>query len=75
MYDAFKLKADNNEPISHGWYPPDITVVDNTDGAWGTSSVIKGNDGVFAPPVYIILWFYLSSFKFRLATSWKTSKK
>ena len=65
--DAFKLIAGNNEPIWHGWYPSHITVVDNTGKAWGTSSVIKGNDGVFAPPLCIFLWFYLSVFKFRLA--------
>ena len=51
MYDVFKLKAGNNEPIWHGWYPPHITVVDNMTGeASGTSSAIKGNDGVSAPP-------------------------
>ena len=27
LYDAFKLKAGNNELIWHGWYPPHITVV------------------------------------------------
>ena len=57
MYDAFKLKAGNNEPIWHGWYPPHITVVDNTGEAWGTSSAIKGNDGVSAPPLYIFYGF------------------
>ena len=60
MYDAFKLKAGNNEPIWHGWYPPHITVVDNTGEAWGTSSAIKGNDGVSAPPLYIFLLSYIS---------------
>ena len=40
-------------------YPPHITVVDNTGEAWGTSSAIKGNDGVSAPPLYIFLRFYL----------------
>ena len=43
-YDAVKLKAGNNEPIWHGWYPPHITVLDNTGEAWGISSAIKGND-------------------------------
>ena len=66
MYDAFKLKAGNNEPIWNGWYPPHITVVDNTGEVWGTSSAIKGNDGVCVPPLYIFSWFYLSFFKFRL---------
>ena len=41
--------------------------MDNTGEAWGTSSAIKNNDGVCAPPLYIFLWFYLSFFKFRLA--------
>ena len=67
MHDAFKLKAGNNEPICHGWYPRHITGVDNTGKAWGTSIAIKGSDGVFAPPLYIFLWFYLSFLKFRLA--------
>ena len=67
MHDAFKLKAGNNEPICHGWYPPHITVVDNTGEAWGTSSAIKGDDGVSAPPLYIFLGSYLSFFEFRLA--------
>ena len=67
MHDAFKLKAGNNEPIWHGWYPPHIAVVNNTGEAWWTSSAIKGNDGVSAPLVYIFLWFYLSFFRFRLA--------
>ena len=40
--------------------PSHITVEDNTCDAWGTSSAIKGNDGVCAPPLYICLWFYLS---------------
>ena len=38
MHDAFKLKAGNNEPIRHEWYPPHITVVDNTGEALETSS-------------------------------------
>ena len=67
MYDAFKSKAGDNEPIWHGWYPLHITTVDNTGEAWGTSSAIKGNDGVSAPPLYIFLCFFLSFFKFRLA--------
>ena len=67
MYDAFKLKDSNNEPIWHEWHPPHITVVDNTGETWGTSSAIKGNGGVCAPPFYMFLWFYLSFFKFRLA--------
>ena len=66
MHDAFKLKAGNNEPIWHGWYPPHITVVDNTGKVCGISSAIKGNGGVSALPLYILLWFYLSFFKFRL---------
>ena len=48
-------------------YGMDDTVVDNTGKAWGTSSIIKGNDAVFVPPLCIFLWFYLSLFKFRLA--------
>ena len=67
MHDAFKLKASNNEPIWHGWCPPHITVLDNTGKAWGTSSPIKGNDVVSAPPLCIFLWSYLSFFEFRLA--------
>ena len=67
MYDAFKLNTGNNEPIWHGWYPPHITVVDNTGEAWGTSIAIKGNDDVPAPALYIFLWFYLYFLKFRLA--------
>ena len=38
MHDAFKLKTGNNEPIRHEWYPPHITVVDNTGEALETSS-------------------------------------
>ena len=60
MYDAFELKSGINEPISHGWYPPHITVVDNTGDTWGTSRAIKDSDGVSAPPLYIFLWFYLT---------------
>ena len=41
-------------------------MVDNTGEAWGTSSAIKGNDGVSIPPLDIFLWFYLPCFKFRL---------
>ena len=73
MYDAFKLKAGNNEPICHG-YPPHITVVDNTGEDWGTS-IIKSNDGVFVPPLYICLWFYLFSFTFSLAKKLKNKQK
>ena len=43
-------------------YPSHITVLDNTDEAWGTSSIIKDNDGVSVPPLHIFLWFYLSFF-------------
>ena len=67
MYDAFRLKAGINEPIWYGLYPPHITVVDNASEAWRTSSAIKDIDGVSAPLLYILLWFYLSSLKFRLA--------
>ena len=65
MYDAFKLKAGNNEPICHGWYPPHIKVVNNTGEAWGTSSVIKENDGVSTPPLYIfygLTYLFLNSY-------------
>ena len=41
--------------------------MDNKGEAWETSSAVKSNDGVSAPPLYIFLWFYLSLFKFRLA--------
>ena len=41
--------------------------MDNTGEAWGTSSAIKGNDGVSAPPLYIFLLSYISFFEFRLA--------
>ena len=41
--------------------------MDNTGEAWGTSSAIKGNDGVSAPPLYIFLLSYVSFFEFRLA--------
>ena len=37
--------------------PPRITVVNNTGKTWETSSAIKGNDGVFAPPLCIFLLF------------------
>ena len=66
MHDGFKLKAGNNEPIWHGWYPPHVTVVDNTGEACGTSIASKGNDGVSAPRLSIFLWFHLSFLKFRL---------
>ena len=69
------LKAGNNEPIWHGWYPPHITVVDNTGEAWGTSSAIKGNDGVSTSPLYIFLWSYLPFFDFRLTKSLKNKQK
>ena len=75
MYDAFKLKAGNNEPIWHGWYPPHITVVDNRGEAWETSSAIKGNDGVYAPPLYILLWSYSSFFELRLAKNLENQAK
>ena len=55
LNDVFKLKADDNEPIWHGWYPSHITVVDNTGEPWGTSSPIKGNDGVSDPSLCIFL--------------------
>ena len=64
MFDAFKLKTGNNEPIWHGWYPPHITVVDNTSEAWGTSSAIKGNDGISTSPLYIfggLTYLFLNS--------------
>ena len=71
MYDALKSKAVDKEPIWHGWYPPHITIMDNTGETWGTSSAIKDNDDphftVSVPPLHIFLWFYLSFFKFRLA--------
>ena len=67
LYDAFKLKAANNELIWHGWYPPHITVVDNTGGPWGTSSTIKGIDGVSTSSLYIFLWSYFLFFDFKLA--------
>ena len=57
MHDTFKLKADNNEPIWYGWYPPHITIMDNAGEAWGTSSAMKGNDGVCAPHWYIFYGF------------------
>ena len=75
LYDVFKLKAGSNEPIWHGWYPPHITVVDNTAEAWGTNRAIKGNDGVYAPPLYIFSWSYLSFCEFRLAKSLEKKKK
>ena len=74
LHDAFKLKAANNEPIWHGWYPPHITVVDNTAEAMGTSSAIEGNDGVYAP-LYILLWSYLSFFELRLAKNLENQAK
>ena len=75
MYDAFKLKAGNNEPIWHGWYPPHITVMDNIGEAWGTSSGIKGNDGVSALPLYIFSWLCLYFLKFRLAKKFDKQAK
>ena len=57
MIDAFKLQAGNSEPIWHEWYPPHTTVVDNKGKSWGASSAIKGNDGIFAPPLYIYFWY------------------
>ena len=75
MYDVFKLKAGNNEPIWNGWYPPHITVVDNTGETWGTSSAIKGNDDVSAPPLYIFLLSYVSFFEFRLAKNLEKQAK
>ena len=43
------------------------TVADNAGEVWETSSVIKENDGVSAPPSYMVfLWFYLPFSKFRL---------
>ena len=41
--------------------------MDNTGEAWGTSSAIKGHDGVSTSPLYIFLGSYLSFFEFRLA--------
>ena len=42
-------------------------MVGNTgEEAWGTSSAIKGNDGVSVAPLYLFLWFYLSFINFRL---------
>ena len=67
----FKLKAGNNESIWHGSYSPHITVVDNTGEAWGTSSVVKGNDGVSAPPLCI---FYGFTYLF-LNSDWLKSLK
>ena len=55
------------QPICYGWYPPHITVVDNTGEARGTSSAINGNDGVFVPPLYA----YIYGFTY---TAWKVSK-
>ena len=40
--------------------------MDKTGEAWGTNSVIKGNDGVPVSPLYLFLWFYLSFITFRL---------
>ena len=34
------------------------TVADNAGEAWETSSVIKENDGVSAPPSYMFFFFY-----------------
>ena len=75
MHDVFKLKAGTNEPIWHGWYPPYVAVVDNTGEAGGTSSAIKGNDGVSVPPLYLFLWFYLSFIKFRLDKKLENKQK
>ena len=72
MFDGFKLKAGNNEPIWHGWYSPHITVVDNTGEAWGNISAIKGNGGVCAPPLYI--YFYGFTYLF-LNSDWLKSFK
>ena len=47
----------------------------NTGEGWGTSSAIKGNYGVSAPPLYIFLWFYFSFFKFRLAKKLEKTRK
>ena len=58
MYDVFKLKAGNIELIWHGWYPPHVTIVNNTGEAWGASSAVKGNDGVSVPPLHLFLYFY-----------------
>ena len=56
LYEAFKLKAGNNEPKWHGRYTAHvITVVDNTGETWLTSSVNKGYDGVSASTLYIFL--------------------
>ena len=66
MYDTSKLKAGNNKLIWHDWYTSHVTVVDNTDETWETSSAIKGNDGVSVPTLYLFLWFYLSFIKSRL---------
>ena len=46
-----------------------------TDETWGTISPIKINDDVSAPPFCIFLWFYLSSFKFRLAKKLENRQK
>ena len=75
MYEAFKLKAGNNEPIWQGWYPPHITVVGNTGEAWGASSATKGNDGAFASALYTFSWFYWSLFKFRFAKKFEKQGK
>ena len=45
--------------------------MDNTGKAWGTSSAIKGYDGVFAPPSCTFLWFYF----FRLAKNLEKQAK
>ena len=47
----------------------------NTGEGWGTSSAIKGNYGVSAPPLYIFLWFYFSFFKFNWLKILKKQEK
>ena len=75
LYGAFKLKAGNNAPIWYGWYPQHITVVNNTGGAWGTSSTIKDNDGVSDPSLCTIFIAFLTNLKFRLAKKPEKQRK
>ena len=55
---VLSLKAGNNEPIWHGWYPPRTKILDNAGEAWGTSSAIKGSDGFSDQSSSIFLWFF-----------------
>ena len=44
-----------------------ICSLDNTTKAWGGSSAIKGNDGVYDPSLCIYLWFFLPFIELILA--------